>query len=397
MPGGLVTVVRDLPRWVRWLVLGQFLSSLGSLAWLFLTLYLVAERGLGPAAAGLAAGVYGIGVIGGNLAGGSAGDRWGMRRAALVCLTVAALCCLSLPFLPSAVLAAVAGLGGFAGGATRPLLSGLVAGELEPDRRREGIALSRTAMNGGAVLGPPVGASLSTHAFGLVFVVDGVTTLLLVGVIARVVPHRHDPASRAVTGSLWAAITRDRALRRLLLCIVAVDTVYRLMYTVLPVQLHEAGVPTVGYAALISMNSIVIVLLEAPLALRLRDRPTRSVLAAGFALVGLGFAVLGISPYLVAATVMMLVVTAGEMLYKPTATAYAADLAPDGMLGRYQSAYSAASIAGTLLSPVLGGALYQVSSVLVWALAALLGLGAAAAMRGLRSPVGERPTPTTTA
>lgn len=50
--GGLVSVIRDLPVWVRWLVLGHFVSALGSLAWLFPTLYLVADRGLGPAAAG---------------------------------------------------------------------------------------------------------------------------------------------------------------------------------------------------------------------------------------------------------------------------------------------------------------------------------------------------------
>ena len=317
-------------------------------------------------------------MIAGNLLGGSAGDRFGMRRTAIVALTVSALCCLSLPWLPSAVLAVVSGIGGFAGGATRPVLSGVVAGQLPPERRREGVALSRTAMNAGAILGPPVGALLSSHAFGLVFVVDGATTLLLVAVIVRFVPVG-EQVSRVVVGSLPQALVRDRALRRLVVGIVCVDTVYRLMYTVLPLQLRDSGVPTLGYAVLLSLNSVVIVLAEAPLALRFRDRPAVGVIATGFVLVGAGFAVLGTLALglplpLVAATVMMLVVTVGEMLYKPTATAYAADLAPDGMVGRYQSAYSAASISGTLLSPVIGGAVYAVAPVAVWPLACLLAL-----------------------
>lgn len=376
--GGLVSVIRDLPVWVRWLVLGQFVSALGSLAWLFLTLYLVADRGLGPAAAGVAAGTYGVGLVAGNLLGGSAGDRWGTRRTAILALTLSALCCLSLPWLPVVALALVAALGGFAGGAARPLLSSLVTGHLPAARRRESVAVSRSAINAGTVIGPPVGALLTAHAFPLVFVVDGLTTLMLVGLIARFVPAQAPSAAAAGSAStLWRAISRDGALRRLVLSIAALDTVYRLAYTVLPLQLHDAGVPTVAYALLISLNCIVIVLFEAPLALRLRDLPALSLISSGFLLVGIGSAVLAVAPGVAGAVVMVLVVTAGEMLYKPTATAYAADLAPAGMLGRYQSAYASASISGTLLSPLVGLALYQVSHVLVWVAAGAAGLAAA--------------------
>jgi dipeptide/tripeptide permease len=50
------------------------------------------------------------------------------------------------------------------------------------------------------------------------------------------------------------------------------------------------------------------------------------------------------------------VITGGEMLYKPTATAHVADAAPDGMVGRFSSLYAAASISGMFLAPALGGA-----------------------------------------
>jgi MFS family permease len=69
------------------------------------------------------------------------------------------------------------------------------------------------------------------------------------------------------------------------------------------------------------------------------------------------------------------------MLYKPTATAHAADLAPDGMVGRYQSIYASASIGGMLLAPLLGTAAYTASPRGVWFAAALLPWVAAAFLR----------------
>ena len=116
---------------------------------------------------------------------------------------------------------------------------------------------------------------------------------------------------------------------------------------------------------------------EAPMALALRDRPAAPVVAAGIALVGVAYLLLGLAPDLALAVVAVLVITVGEMLYKPTATAYAADLAPAGMTGRYQSAYGAASISGTMPTPAIGGPLYDVAPAPVWPLAGLLALAAA--------------------
>ena len=112
--------------------------------------------------------------------------------------------------------------------------------------------------------------------------------------------------------------------------------------------------------------------------LALRERPAAPVVAAGIELVGVAYLLLGLAPGLVLAVVAVLVITVGEMLYKPTATAYAADLAPTGIAGRYQSAYGAALISGTMLSPAIGGLLYDAEPALVWPLAGLLAVCAAA-------------------
>ncbi|HEX6921932.1 MAG TPA: MFS transporter [Actinomycetes bacterium] len=370
--------VASLPTWMRWLLLGQFVNATGSLMWIYLTLYLVQNRGLSLGMAGLVAGANGVGTIAGNLVGGSVADRFGIRRTALSCLALSSFACAAVPLVPTAGLAAVVGLRGLVGGATRPVLSALVAGELPAQRRREGIALSRSVLNAGTVIGPPLGAVIAAHAFGAVFVVDGLTGLMLTWLVFRFVPGEGAARSgvAASPGSLWSALRRDVALRRLLLGIVAVDTTYRLMYTVLPVQLAHRGVSPVAYGLLISLNCVLIVAAEAPIALALRERPAIPVIAGGFALVGAAYLLLGLDPGLLFAVLAVVVLTGGEMLYKPTATAHAADLAPAGMTARYQSAYGAASIAGTMLSPVLGGALYDAAPELVWPVAGVVAVAA---------------------
>jgi MFS family permease len=369
----------ELPGWIKAVMAGQLVSSAGALAWLYLTLYLVEDRGMTAQRAGLGAAAYGIGVLAGNLAGGWFGDRFGLREAVLGSLLGWAGTCVLMPFVPAGGLAALAALAGACGGASRPNLSALVATGLPADRRREGIALSRTASNAGFMIGPPLGGLLAAYDFDLVFVLDAISSLLLALVVWRWVPRVARPP-QAHTRGLARALRADRRLVVLLVSVIALDTVYRQIFTTMPLMLRDADAPAVAYGGLIALSSAIIVLLEAPLAIRLRHHAAAAVVATGFVLVGLGLAAIGAWPALGGAVIAMLVITAGEMLYKPTATAHVADLAPGGMVGRYSSLYAAASISGTLFAPAIGGTAYQHAPRLLWPAAAGIALLAAGAV-----------------
>ena len=97
--------LRELPVWVRFFTLGRLIKSTGSLAWLYMAVYLVQERGLDPAAAGFIVGANGVGVIAGSLSGGWVGDRFGIRRTIIVSNVGSAIGVLLVPVVP------VAGLG----------------------------------------------------------------------------------------------------------------------------------------------------------------------------------------------------------------------------------------------------------------------------------------------
>jgi MFS family permease len=389
--------VRELPVWVRWLLAGRFVNALGSMAWVFVPLYLVSDRGLDEAAAGSVAAVWGVGMIVGNLAGGSVGDRWGLRPTLAVASLASALGCVAVPLTPTVGLAAVLFVMGALGGIGRPVSFALVTSALPTEQRRQASAWMRSVNNAGTVLGPPLGGVLAVRHFGSIFVIDAVASLIMLVVVLLVVPAT---ARAATTGDaptrVLTALRGDPRFVLLLLTVVAADTAYRFAYSAVPWQLDALGAAPWVYGTTISLNCALIVLFEPWLAHRLRQRSPERLIVGGFVLVGVGWLVVAPSPGVAAVLAAVAVVTAGEMLYKPTATAHAADRAPEGMHGRYQSLYGAASIGGTVIAPPLSGAVFGYSPQLMWVVGGLLALAAAAALGvtgprvGIRSALGAR-------
>jgi MFS family permease len=369
----------DLPFWVKALLAGRFVNALGSLAWVFIPLYLVSDRGLDTPEAGSIAATYGVGIIVGNLIGGSLGDRFGMRRTLAAASLASALGCALVPVTPTAALPVVLGLMGVLGGAARPVSFALVTGALPADQRRQASALMRAVNNAGTVLGPPVGGLVAAYDFTWIFVGDAVASLLMLAVVLGVVPHTERvPIPAGVPRGVLGALRRDPRFALLLVSVALVDTAYRWAYTAVPWQLEELGAEPWVYGTTISLNAALIVLLEPYLAHRLRHREAWRLIALGFLLVGLGWLVVAPSPGVAFVLVAVAVVTAGEMLYKPTATATAADRAPEGMHGRYQSLYGAASLSGMVIAPPLAGALLEWGSRPVWIGGGLIGLAGTA-------------------
>ena len=373
--------MRELPGWVRWLLLGRFVNALGSMAWVFIPLYLVSDRGLSEGAAGSIAAVWGMGMIAGNLAGGSVGDRFGLRPTLALASLASAVGCLLVPVTPTPALPVVLALMGALGGVGRPVSFALVTSALPTRHRRQATAWMRAVNNAGTVLGPPLGGLLAVHHFGAIFVIDAIASLMMLGVVLFVVPQAaRVPLPDGTPTRLLAALRQDPRFVLLLLTVVAADTAYRFAYSAVPWQLDALGAAPWVYGTTISLNCALIVLFEPWLAHRLRDRAPERLIALGFLLVGVGWVVVAPSPGMVVVLVAVAVVTAGEMLYKPTATAHASDRAPEGMHGRYQSLYGAASIGGTVIAPPLAGALFELSPRLMWVCGGALGMAAAAVL-----------------
>jgi len=239
------------------------------------------------------------------------------------------------------------------------------------------------------VLGPPLGALAAGYDFRVVFVMEAVAGLAMAFIIWRFVPRPGErPAASTRPVSLWRAVAADRTIWMLLLAVLAVDAAYRQIFTALPLMLTDTGTRLIGYGALISLSSALIVVAETPLAVKLASRPALKIIPLGYLFIGLGFLALVGSPNYAGAALCITLITVGEMLYKPTSAAYAADRAPEGMQGRYQSLYSSASIGGMVIAPPLGGYVYQHAPSLLWPICAGLALLGAAAFYFFARPRG---------
>lgn len=369
--------MRGLPRVVWILAAGRFVNAAGSFLFLFLFLYLTGPRHLALDWAGLLSGGLGAGLLLGNFTGGWFGDRYGHRRSLLACSAVAGTATLAIPWLPVVALAVVLPLLGYASAASGVSQGALVALAVPAGDRRRSVALSRAAFNAGSVVGPPLGALLSAYSFPVLFVVDGVVTLLVRAVTARLLPRDAQPVARDhKKGGLWRNLRADRSLLLLLPAIVVVDVVYRQLYSTLPVYLRDHGHGVGLYAWLISLNAILILVLELPAAMALSRLPALGIIAVGYCLVGFGFGLYSLGAITAFAVAATAVVTIGEILYKTTATAHVLDAAPPGLVGQYQGLYTGAATSGTLLAPPLGALVYLAEPRLLWPVCAVAAMAA---------------------
>ncbi|MFI6727686.1 MFS transporter [Streptomyces atratus] len=383
-------IVRDVPRTVRLLAFGSFLNGVVSFTFVYLFIYLTGPRGLTVPQAGVIAGVGGIGLVAGNFTGGWFGDHCGHRR---MLLTGSLVSGTALATLPVAAMYGVLPLAQYAAGVVRAANAALVAVSVPEGSRRQSFALVRAGSNAAFAVGPPLGALIAAHfSYDWLFVADGLGTLLFAGYASTVLPAHGTAHNRPVREPGAPGLRRELRARPavlvLLAAILCVDLVYRQQYSTLPVFLSDHGHSAQFYGWLLSINGGLILLLELLAAHALRRRAPLGIVGTGLLLVGLGYAVLIPGAGALFAVTMMASLTAGEILYKTTATAYVADQAPAHAQGRFQSLYAGASISGQVLAPPLGGALYAAAPGLLWPACAVLAGGAGVAVLAVRRPRG---------
>jgi predicted MFS family arabinose efflux permease len=292
---------------------------------------------------------------------------------------------MAVPLMPVWLLAALLPVQAYLG-ATGSVSSGALSALAMPrGERRTAVAVGRAASNAGFVLGPPLGALLVTWSYEAMFVVDGLATILVRLALSRVLPKDAPDVVEHGGHGLWRAVRADRSLVVLLGGVVLVDLVYRQLYSTLPLHLRDSGAPVGLYAAVIAVGSGLILLLEIPVTQRLAGHGAFGVIALGYALVGVGTAMFALPVSVAWVILAMLVLTAGEILYKTTATAHVLDQAPPHLVGQYQGLYTGAATSGTLLAAPIGTAIYAASPDLLWPVMAAIALVAAACVLAART------------
>ncbi|GAA0973693.1 hypothetical protein GCM10009555_028810 [Acrocarpospora macrocephala] len=161
----------------------------------------------------------------------------------------------------------------------------------------------------------------------------------------------------------------NRHLLAVLLLILINATVYAQQRFALPLALTADGHPPSLYGLLITLNAILVVALQPLIMAWLTNYPRLTVLAASWALVGIGLALTGLAttPWRYALTVVIW--SAGEIGMVGFSAALIADLTPAHAHATYQALYGWTGAIARVAAPLVGAFLYD-RSALWWTCAA---------------------------
>ena len=401
-----------LPTTFWWLWTSTLVNRLGGFVVTFLALYLTVDRGFSPAFAGLVASLYGLGGSVASVAGGVLADRIGRRPTLLAAQSATAAATLVLGLVhPAWAIAATAAVLGFTSNASRPAVSAIMADLVPASDRVRAFSLNYWAINIGFAFSAAAAGLIAAHGFLLLFIGDSATTLLCALVVFARVPETRPQAAATTAGpgsgpggSATAAaapprigltaVLRDPAFMALVGLTFLLACVSNQGSVALPIVMGRAGYSATDYGLVVSLNGLLIVLLQIPVTRFVAGRNRALMLAVAALCTGFGF---GLTAFAGGAWFYALTVaiwSAGEMLSVPANMALVAELSPTHARGRYQGVYSLAWSGASFLAPMTAGFLLAASGGdAVWLCCAVLGAVAATGYVWLlrERPAAERP------
>ncbi len=376
----VLEVVLHAPRPVRILILGVFVSRMGSFFSTFATLFLT-NRGF--TAASLPAVLIAIGVAGmvGSLSGGWLADRIGQRSTLVLSMLASSAAVAMLVIAPTHPLIVVSVcLVSLCTQSYTPAASALLIVNTAPDDRVPTFAFFRLALNVGAALGALIAGVIATRSYSTLFTVEAIAyaacaLVIYTGLAGGRTRDVAEGATEAVAETVEADeatpqghLPANRHLPVWMLCVVlfGVATLYAQYQSTLPLQLVGHGYSTAFYGTLLAINGFVVILFELPISSVTRRLPWVLPIVAGVLIMTAGLVVAALVTLAAVIIVAFVAFTAGEMMFAPVANAAVAEISPAGAEARYQGLLATAQSLGFSLGPAIGMSVFAFSRPGLW-------------------------------
>jgi MFS family permease len=365
-----------LPREGRWLLSTAAIQTLGrGLTLPFTIIYLHEVRHISLDLAGTLMAFIAVVALLVTGPGGALTDRIGARRILLVATSAQLVGAVTLAFAATPMTVAMAFLFvGISFGLSWPAFNALVAAVVEGPVRQQYFGVNFALVNLGIGVGGIAGGLFVDVAqpwtFTAIFLADGASMLVPIGLLLGPLRHVHGRAERpegadAGAGSYLAILHKPAVLWMTALTFLGVFAGYGQMEAGFPAfarQVSEVSTRTIGFA--FAVNTMVIVALQFAVLGRITGRRRTRVLLVMAALWATSWALLGltgmVSGTLAAGAGVIAfhaVFALGETLLQPTVPAITNDMAPDHLRGRYNAINAGAFQAGTIAGPVVAGIL----------------------------------------
>lgn len=378
-------VYHEYPRafWIYNIIV--FIDRLGGfMLYPFFALYLTQKFDIGMSTVGILFAIFSVSGMVGSALGGALADRMGRKVVIIFSLILSSLSALGMGFAPSLeVFIAVVAIVGTLSSIGHPAHEAVVADLLPPDKRAEGYGIIRVVFNTAVIIAPPIAGLLIANSYLTLFLVDAVISLISATIVIFALPetkpqaHAHTkPETMKQTFAGYGRVFKDTRFLAFIGVTVMMTLVYMNMNSTLGVYLRDQhGLPEVNYGWLLSINAIMVVLLQFWVTRRLEKYKPLLMMAAGSLLYAIGFAMYGFIATFALFVLAMVIITVGEMVVSPFYQSLVASFAPEDMRGRYMAVSSLSWSISFTVGPYFAGLLLDSANPsLLWALAGTVGM-----------------------
>ena len=404
------SICQEYPRafWIYNIII--FIDRLGGfMLYPFFALYLTQKYDIGMSTVGIIFAIFSVSGFVGSALGGALTDRMGRRGVIIISLILSSLSALGMGFAPTlAIFVAISVIVGTLANIGGPAHEAVVADLLPPEKRAEGYGIIRVIFNLAVIIAPAIAGLLIARSYLLLFIVDAVISLISAGIVLFVLPETKPqahadakPETMKQTFAGYGRVFKDVPFVAFIGVTIMMSLVYMNMNSTLGVFLRDQhGLPEIGYGSLISINALIVVVLQFWFSRRLQKYKPLLMMAAGSLFYAIGFAMYGVVSTYIYFVLAMVVITVGEMIVSPFQQALVAGFAPEEMRGRYMAVSGLSWGISFAIGPYFAGLILDSANPnLLWAICGLFGVMASIGFtllnRTLRSTA-SLPEPTAT-
>src|SRR5512145_2743180 len=385
LPVRIRKIYHEYPRafWIYNVIV--FIDRFGGfMLYPFFALYLTKKFGIGMSSVGLLFAIFSVSHMAGSALGGALTDRMGRKIVIIFSLVLSSLSALGMGFAPSVGLfIAVIVVVGTLSSIGHPAHEAVVADLLPQDKRAEGYGIIRVIFNVAVIIAPPVAGLLIANSYLTLFIVDAVISLISAAIVLFALPETKPqaqahtkPETMKQTFAGYGRVFKDTPFLAFIGVTVMMTLVYMNMNSTLGVYLRDQhGLPEIRYGLLISINAVIVVLLQFWVTRRLQHYRPLLMMAAGSLLYAFGFAMYGFVPSFALFVVAMIIITIGEMVVTPFQQSLVAGFAPEHMRGRYMAVSGLSWSISFTVGPYFAGLILDSANPsLLWAFCGLVGI-----------------------
>lgn len=346
--------------WLLSLVI--LVNRCGYMAVPFMGLYVTQSLHRPASDAGIIISIFGVGSILGASAGGKLTDMFGFRPVQILSSLIGGSFFLLFSqirhFETLCILALVIS---FFAEAFRPANFTAIAAYAAPGKETRSYSLNRLATNIGWAFGVSMGGIIASFDYPLLFIVDGVVSILVAISIFLFLPTVKG-FRKAVQEKMKGVVVRkpwqDLLFIKFILLTTIFATCFFLMFRVVPVFYKEVWHLNESLIGLIlGLNGVIIALFEMVMISKIENkRSPIFYIVAGVLVVGCSFAVLMLPKFLPVVLALLSIVcfTLGEMLALPFINTFVIKRSNEFNRGQYAAGYTISWSAAQVIGPTSG-------------------------------------------